>query len=54
MCGNTAAFGKAQAAGIGVQPELAVAASIPLIALAVWLGIRSLHRRAQAAADRDR
>ena len=44
----------AQAAGIGVQPELAVAVSIPLIALAVWLGIRSLHRRAQAAADRDR
>jgi uncharacterized membrane-anchored protein len=44
----------AQSAGIGVKPELAVAVSIPLIAIAVWLGIRSLHRRAQAAADRDR
>jgi uncharacterized membrane-anchored protein len=44
----------AQAAGVGVKPDLAVAVSIPLIAIAVWLGIRSLHRRAQAAADRDR
>jgi uncharacterized membrane-anchored protein len=44
----------AQAAGVRVQPELAVAVSIPLIAIAVWLGIRSLHRRARATADRDR
>lgn len=44
----------AQSAGAGVKPELAVAVSIPLIAIAVWLGIRSLHRRARAAADRDR
>ena len=40
----------AKAAGIDLAPDLAVALSIPLIALAVWLGIRRLHRSAQAAA----
>jgi hypothetical protein len=30
---------------------VAVAISIPLIAIAVGLGIRRLHRNAQAAAD---
>ena len=38
-------------AGLPVVPDVAVAVSIPLIAIAVWLGIRRLHRRAQAAAD---
>jgi uncharacterized membrane-anchored protein len=41
----------AKTAGLDIPPDLAVAASIPLIALAVWLGIRRLHREAQAAAD---
>jgi uncharacterized membrane-anchored protein len=41
----------AKAVGLNVAPDLAVAVSIPLIALAVWLGIRRLHRNAQAAAD---
>jgi uncharacterized membrane-anchored protein len=41
----------AKVAGLNVAPDVAVAASIPLIALAVWLGIRRLHRSAQAAAD---
>ena len=41
----------AKEAGVHVAPDLAVAISIPLIALAVWLGIRRLHRSAQAAAD---
>ena len=38
----------AKAAGWAVQPDVAVAASIPVIALAVWWGIRRLHRRAHA------
>lgn len=41
----------AKAAGLNVPPDLAVAFAIPLIALGVWLGIRRLHRVAQAAAD---
>ena len=41
----------AKAAGMGLAPDMAVAFSIPLIALAVWFGIRRLHRNAQAAAD---
>jgi uncharacterized membrane-anchored protein len=41
----------AQTAGVNVMPDVAVAISIPLIAVAVWLGIRRLHRSAQAAAD---
>ena len=41
----------AKAAGLDVAPDLAVALSIPFIAVAVWWGIRRLHRRAQAAAD---
>ena len=41
----------AHAAGVNVAPDVAVAFSIPLIALAVWFGIRRLHRNAQAAAD---
>jgi uncharacterized membrane-anchored protein len=41
----------AHSAGLRVAPDVAVAVSIPLIAIAVWLGIRRLHRRAQAAAD---
>jgi uncharacterized membrane-anchored protein len=43
----------AESAGLNVSPDLAVAISIPLIAVAVWLGVRRLHREAQAAADRD-
>jgi uncharacterized membrane-anchored protein len=42
----------AKAGGLGVAPDVLVAVSIPLIAVAVWLGIRRLHRNAQAAADR--
>lgn len=41
----------AKATGLNLAPDVAVAISIPLIALAVWLGIRRLHRSAQAAAD---
>jgi len=41
----------AKSAGFGLAPDAAVALSIPLIALAVWLAIRRLHRKAQAAAD---
>ena len=41
----------AKAAGMGLAPDMAVAFSIPLIALAVGFGIRRLHRNAQAAAD---
>lgn len=42
----------AKSAGLNVSPDLAVALAIPLIAVGVWLGIRRLHRVAQAAADR--
>jgi uncharacterized membrane-anchored protein len=41
----------AKTAGANIVPDVAVAISIPLIAVAVWLGIRRLHRSAQAAAD---
>lgn len=41
----------AKSAGWNVSPDLAVAIAIPLIAVAVWLGVRRLHREAQAAAD---
>jgi len=43
----------AKSAGWNVSPDLAVAISIPLIALAVWFGVRRLHREAHAAAHRD-
>lgn len=43
----------AKSAGWNVAPDLAVAISIPLIALAVWFGVRRLHREAHAAAHRD-
>jgi uncharacterized membrane-anchored protein len=41
----------AKASGFALSPDLATALSIPLIALAVWWGIRRLHRRVQSAAD---
>ena len=41
----------AKSAGMSLAPDVTVAFSVPLIALAVWLGIRRLHRSAQAAAD---
>lgn len=41
----------AKSAGWNVSPDLAVAIAIPLIAIAVWLGVRRLHREAHAAAD---
>jgi uncharacterized membrane-anchored protein len=41
----------AKTAGLNISPDLAVAVSIPLIALAVWMGVRRLHAQAQAAAD---
>ena len=37
----------AKAAGLTVAPDVAVALSIPLIAIAVWWDIRRLHRRTQ-------
>ena len=43
----------AKSAGWNVSPDLAVAISIPLIALAVWFGVRRLHREAHAAAHHD-
>jgi len=49
LIGYLAKGGKA--AGLNLLPDVAVAISIPLIALAVWLGIRRLHRSARAAAD---
>ena len=39
----------AHALGMHVQPEVAVAVSIPVIALLVWLGLRRLHQRVHAA-----
>ncbi|MBS0434134.1 MAG: DUF3422 domain-containing protein [Proteobacteria bacterium] len=41
----------AKTLGWNVSPDLAVALAIPLIALAVWLGVRRLHAQAHAAAD---
>jgi uncharacterized membrane-anchored protein len=41
----------AKSAGWNVSPDLAVAVSIPLIALGVWYGVRRLHRQVHAAAD---
>jgi len=34
-----------------VAPEIAVAMSIPVIAVTVWLGIRRLHHRVQTVVD---
>jgi uncharacterized membrane-anchored protein len=39
----------AHALGVHVQPEIAVAVSIPVIALLVWLGLRRLHQRVHEA-----
>ncbi|HMC14883.1 MAG TPA: DUF3422 domain-containing protein [Albitalea sp.] len=41
----------AKAAGWPVMPDVLVAACIPFIALAVWMGIRRLHRRAHAGVE---
>jgi len=41
----------AKSAGWNVSPDLAVALSIPLIALAVWFGVRRLHHEARVAAQ---
>lgn len=44
----------AKAFGIALDPEVATAAAIPLLALAVWFGLRRLHRvvkREDAAPD---
>ncbi len=41
----------AKSAGWAISPDLAVAVSIPFIALAVWFGVRRLHREVHAAAD---
>jgi uncharacterized membrane-anchored protein len=35
----------AKAAGLPVDPEIAVAVAIPLMALAIWVALRRLHRR---------
>ncbi|HUG24081.1 DUF3422 family protein [Piscinibacter sp.] len=42
----------AKAAGWPVNPDLAVAFAIPVIGLAVWWGIRRLHRQVQADVER--
>jgi len=41
----------AKAAGWPVMPDVLVAACIPVIAFAVWMGIRRLHRRAHAGVE---
>jgi uncharacterized membrane-anchored protein len=41
----------AKAAGVPVMPDVLVAVCIPVIALAVWMGIRRLHRRAHAGVE---
>jgi len=41
----------AKAAGWPVLPDVLVAVCIPVIALAVWMGIRRLHRRAHAGVE---
>jgi uncharacterized membrane-anchored protein len=43
----------AKSIGLNIAPDLAVAISIPFIALAVWFGVRRLHHEARAAAYRD-
>ncbi|HQO28414.1 MAG TPA: DUF3422 domain-containing protein [Accumulibacter sp.] len=45
------AKGATKAGLLAVAPEIAVAASIPVIAVAVWLGIRRLHHRVQTVVD---
>ncbi len=41
----------AHALGVNIEPEIAIALSIPVIASLVWLGLRRLHHRVKAAAD---
>jgi len=41
----------AKAAGWPLSPDVVVAAFVPFIALAVWLGIRRLHRQAHAEVE---
>jgi uncharacterized membrane-anchored protein len=41
----------AKAAGWPVAPDVLVALCIPVIALAVWMGIRRLHRKVHAGVD---
>ena len=41
----------AKAAGWPVSPDVTVAVCVPFIALAVWLGIRRLHRQAHAEVE---
>jgi uncharacterized membrane-anchored protein len=40
-----------KAADLPVSPDVAVAICIPVIALAVWLGIRRLHRQVHAEVE---
>jgi uncharacterized membrane-anchored protein len=35
----------AESAGLPVDPDLAVAIAIPLLAIAIWFALRRLHRR---------
>jgi uncharacterized membrane-anchored protein len=39
----------ARALGVAIEPEIAIAVSIPIIAGLVWLGIRRLHHRVHEA-----
>jgi len=41
----------AKQSGVPVSPDVAVAVAIPVIALAVWWGIRRLHKQVHAAAE---
>ena len=43
----------AKSAGLNIAPDVAVALAIPVIALAVWMGVRRLHHVAQEAAFKD-
>ncbi len=45
------AKGASAAGWFAIAPEIAVAASIPIIAAMVWLGVRRLHRRVQTVVD---
>ncbi|RDI03454.1 DUF3422 family protein [Caldimonas thermodepolymerans] len=50
LVGYLAKGGK-EAGWLPLSPELVVAAAIPVIALAVWSGLRKLHRMAHGVAD---
>jgi len=42
-----------RAVGLRVNPELAMAASIPMVIFAVWLGIRRIHKMVHHESERQ-